>query len=328
MKSNSSSWKEKVDPAFDSIIGKFVKFFDSVELISNTGWLVLNEEYLKNFCKVQHGWILNYEKEMTKERIINFARSKTMPAAERNRKQSDLRKDIFDSVKTLSEDSQKYYKKVFEPYYSDKISCDYFKDMTPERWKEEVKRFIGHLALLELHTALIETENNFKDMDKSTIKKVLRPSFIMNFLLSVYNVICLLVFKKQLPELMKAAKGGDEQSFFKILQIDRTAVECKWAKEMIRKAQLAGDEKFFKKMAKAIRTPPLDNRRIYGHIIIVLLLFWRYGFRELENDERIELLEDSGIRVQDDPETFRKFVDREIKPLFEDSQTPLTVVKV
>jgi hypothetical protein len=64
MKSKPSSWKEKVDPAFDIIIRKFVKFFDSVELISNTGWLVLNEEYLKNFCKVQHGWILNYEKEM------------------------------------------------------------------------------------------------------------------------------------------------------------------------------------------------------------------------------------------------------------------------
>jgi hypothetical protein len=51
MKSRSSSWKEKVDPAFDIIIRKFVKFFDSVELISNTGWLVLNEEYLKNFSK-------------------------------------------------------------------------------------------------------------------------------------------------------------------------------------------------------------------------------------------------------------------------------------
>ena len=51
MKSKPSSWKEKVDPAFDVIIRKFVKFFDSVELISNTGWLVLNEEYLKNFCK-------------------------------------------------------------------------------------------------------------------------------------------------------------------------------------------------------------------------------------------------------------------------------------
>jgi hypothetical protein len=65
MKSKPSSWKEKVDPAFDSIIRKFVKFFDSVELISNTGWLVLNEEYLKNFSKVQHGWILNYEKEIS-----------------------------------------------------------------------------------------------------------------------------------------------------------------------------------------------------------------------------------------------------------------------
>jgi hypothetical protein len=58
-------------------IRKFVKFFDNVELISNTGWLVLNEEYLKNFCKVQHGWILNYEKEMTKDpyrpRLFPFA---------------------------------------------------------------------------------------------------------------------------------------------------------------------------------------------------------------------------------------------------------------
>jgi len=59
MKSRSSSWKEKVDPAFDIIIRKYLKFFDSVEMISNTGWLVLNEEYLKNFCKAQHGWILS-----------------------------------------------------------------------------------------------------------------------------------------------------------------------------------------------------------------------------------------------------------------------------
>ncbi|MFA6054978.1 MAG: hypothetical protein WC769_06350 [Thermodesulfovibrionales bacterium] len=122
MKSKSSLWKEKVDPAFDVIIRKFVKFFDSVELISNTGWLVLNEEYLKNFCKVQHGWILNYEKEMTKDQIIDFVRSKTMPAKERDKKRSDFRKYAFDSMKILPEDSQKYYKKVFEPYYSEKIS--------------------------------------------------------------------------------------------------------------------------------------------------------------------------------------------------------------
>ena len=50
--------------------------------------------------------------------------------------------------------------------------------------------------------------------------------------------------------------------------------------------------------------------------------------RELENDELIELLEDSGIRVQDDPETFRKFVERGIKPVFEDSKTISNVVKV
>ena len=126
-----------------------------------------------------------------------------MPAADRNRKQSDFRKDILDMVKILPEDSQKHYKKICEPYYSEKISCDYFKDMTPELWKEEMKRFMGHLALLEIHTILIEAENMSKDMDERTIKKELRPSLIMNFLLSLYNSICLLVFKKQLPEFQQ-----------------------------------------------------------------------------------------------------------------------------
>ncbi len=136
--------------------------------------------------------------------------------------------------------------------------------------------------------------------------------------MSTYDATSRLVFKQSLARLIREAKAGDEDSFFKILQIDRTVVECEWAKKMIRKAQLKGNNEFFDKMAKAITTPPLDNRRLYDELLMILLTFWNFGLRRLKNNELIELLEDSGLRVQQDPEVFRKFINREIKPAFKE----------
>jgi hypothetical protein len=88
---------------------------------------------------------------------------------------------------------------------------------------------------------------------------------------------------------------------------------------MIRKAQLTGNKDFFYKMSKAIATDPLDNNRIYSKALLVLILFWKFGLERLENSEIMDILEKTGIKVQDDPETFRKFVNREVRPLFKRS---------
>ena len=137
---------------------------------------------------------------------------------------------------------------------------------------------------------------------------------MLSFMLfSVNNTISLLVFGRNIFDLIKEAKNGDPKYFFKALQIDRSIIESPWAIKMIRKAQMSGDESFFKKMAKAIAKEPFKHDKEFSRAIMILLLFWHFGLDKLTNIERIELLKGCGIRVQEDPEVFRKFVNRLVK---------------
>ena len=77
---------------------------------------------------------------------------------------------------------------------------------------------------------------------------------------------------------------------------------------MIRKAQISGDEGFFKKLAKAITKQPFSHDKEFTRAMMVINLFWPIGLNKLSNSERIDLLETCGIRIQDDPETFRRYV--------------------
>ena len=157
-------------------------------------------------------------------------------------------------------------------------------------------------------------EKESKNSSKEELeKKYIRQSIIFNIVFSIYNSISLLVFEKSLTDLIKESRNGDKEAFFKLLQIDRTAVECDWAQKLIRKAQLTGDEEFFKGMAKAIKKTPLDNAKQFTTARIVILLFWRLGFRKLVREfkchEIRKLLKGCGLKVQEsDP--FRRFVQR------------------
>ncbi len=185
--------------------------------------------------------------------------------------------------------------------------------------------FITDTCLIGLHIAALEMENEFKNrQEKEIAKKYVKPSLILDVLMGSYGSIAALIFEKSIPELIKEARSGHEESFFNLLQIDRTIVECEWAQKMIRKAQLTANEHFFKKMAKAISTSPLENVKEYTTLRIVLLVFWRFGLRKLENNELIELLEECGIKFQDDPEAFRRFVNRLIGRDVKANPVPIT----
>jgi hypothetical protein len=49
MASKTTSWKEKVAPAFDKIIKYFIQFIESASLPTNTGWLRLENEEKQYF---------------------------------------------------------------------------------------------------------------------------------------------------------------------------------------------------------------------------------------------------------------------------------------
>jgi hypothetical protein len=322
MTSKPASWKQKVDPAFDKIIKYFLKILNQSDLPANKGWLVLEDHYIKIMEeKGMQGWIKNYQYMIDEELdITKSILKKNEPLKERNKHLHDFDKYISESMKFLPEESREYYRKRFKPLFSEKDRMEYFGKMTKEELKDYVKYFVGDLFLLELHSAIVEKEKEqINNTTEVLQKRFSKPSMIMNVWTNVNNAISLLVFKRDIYGLIKEASNRDETAFFKLLQIDRTIIEFDWAKKMIRKAQLTGNKIFFEKMSKAIITDPLENNRIYSQALLVLLLFWKFGLYRLENSELISLLEETGIRVQDDPETFRKFVNREIRPLYQSS---------
>lgn len=305
------SWKDKIDPAFDKIIKFYLEFLGLVGLPANTGWIRLEDEPLKLWeNKGMQGWIKQYEKNMTLEKntIIKWKVPKNSTVEEVNKARRDLEKDLLEKIEILPDDSQKYYKKAFAPFYSDSMRG---KSMTTEELRELYTDFIADMYLLEIHKSSIEIKQEFEHSRKVDLeKKYVRQSMIFNIIFSIYNSIALLVFEKTLTDLIKEARNGDKESFFNLLRIDRTVIECEWAQKMIRKSQLTGDHKFFKQMAKAISKSPIENAKEYTTARIVILLFWGFGLRKLEYPEMIDLIEACGIKLQESPEAFERFVRR------------------
>lgn len=313
MQYKKSSWKDKLDPAFDKIIKTYLQFIDLVNLPSNTGWIIPEDAYYKKWeLKGMQGWVDRYEKNISKtsEMVRKFKTQKNIPKKEKDNRRKSFQRNLFKQIAILPQNSQEYYKKAFEPFYSDNSNDD-FKNMPIEELKERVADFFADQFLLIVHIRMVEIENEVESLSKQALqKKYSRPSIMIDIMLALFDTVSLLVFEQSLYSLIKDAKNGDEESFFKLLRIDRSIIECEWAKKMIRKAQFRADERFFKEMAKAITKSPLENDKEYSLAIIVLLLFWRLGMRKLENEEQIELLEECGIRVQENPETFRTFAYR------------------
>lgn len=321
-----SSWKDKVDPAFVKIIKYVLQILSEAELPANTGWIALEDYYLKIAEKKgMRGWVKNYEYEYWLDFESDIRKSliykkKNTPESESKKHLRDFEKELFEMIKMFPDDSKEYYKKRFRPWLSEKERLEYFGKLKQEEFIKSLCELNRDCFMLELHTVIIELEK-MKDSHKPEVlqKKANKQSAFMGKWAGFNNAISLLVFKKSIYDLIKDASNGDETAFFKLLQIDRTVIEFDWAKKMIRKAQLTGNQEFFKNMAKAISTAPLENTRIYSQALLVLLLFWKFGLERLENSELIDILEETGIKVQDDPETFRKFVNREVRPVFQNS---------
>ena len=311
------SWKEKIDPAFDQIMKFYVEFLDFVGLTSNEGWIGLEDDVLEHWEKKgMKGWIKNYEKDMSTEKrtIIKWKIPKVVSKEEAEKARYDFKKWLLKKIKRLPEDSQNYYKKVFLPFYSEIDAVHHFKNKSLETLKKISTDFWGDLFLLSLHDRIVEIQNQFRNSAKEALEKDLyRHSFYLDITLAIYNSIALLVFEKTLTDLLKEAKNGDKGSFFNLVQIDRTVIECDWAQKIIRKAQLAGDEQFFKQMAKAISRTPLENDKEYTTARIVILIFWQLGLRKLDYIEMLELIESCGVKLQETPEAFERFVRRLIK---------------
>jgi len=154
-----------------------------------------------------------------------------------------------------------------------------------------------------------------KSLSEAQLEKKFDARIILYLTFCLLDMTSFLVHKKSIKTLYAEAKTGNHESLFKLLQLDKTLFDHEWLKELMLKEMIMANTEFFKRIGNAIKSEPPIGKLKQGKIKLVLLAYWGFGLSKLTIPELMQLLEESGIEVQLDPESFRKFVNRETKSL-------------
>ena len=217
-------------------------------------------------------------------------------------------------------ESREYYHRVLEPYSSAERQTKYLSSLSDSDKKNWQRDINSDFNALMFHKLLIDA----KDMNREKERELLRENISLEQILSanfgLMDKASLNVNKKSLRELYSEAKNGDLDSLVKVIQFDKTIFDHDWVKVLMLKATIIGDYDFFEKIAYAIKTgPPMGKINKTRRLRTILLTFWGMGLYRLSNDELVNLLENSGFPMFEeysDLDNFRRFIDREIRPLF------------
>jgi len=138
---------------------------------------------------------------------------------------------------------------------------------------------------------------------------IIRPGSVMKSLL--YEFVSILMFNTPIKTLYVDAMMGDEESLFKLLQIDKTALTTRWGNLWIREKQYDGDWDWFQKVGEAIAKLPMTNEPYLFQAVIVTAYLWDDYFSNMPWPEIVKSLKKEKILPRSmPPENFRKIVNR------------------
>ncbi len=133
----------------------------------------------------------------------------------------------------------------------------------------------------------------------------------------LYYTFSQLAFQCTMPVLLDKITQGDDKAIFKAVTIDKSLLYNEDVKKRVTEAQLTGDTKFFKKLAKALSDNPLRNVGEHSTTFSVLHQFWYAGLYKLTYAELYDFLVECGLIPPTYPDAFKKFMKRHIVPIFE-----------
>jgi hypothetical protein len=165
-------------------------------------------------------------------------------------------------------------------------------------------------SLEELAESIATVQDREMIRDKITPELALWSSFLL------MNNICQIIEKKTLYDLYENAKNGDDKSLFALLRYDRTLFDHEWFRERIFKEYIRQNDIFFDRLGDAIKSDPPIGKHGKRKVKLFLIMFWMPIFSKLSYKEQMDLLEEIGLELKDDPLAYKKLVREEIKPLF------------
>jgi hypothetical protein len=315
---NKNTWKSKIDPAFDEYLKQYLNILRSCNLPSNKGYIIPVDRALNVF--EQRGYPAldkEYDQiielgENIKSDLLSLGGIKNISKITRN-SHVDFKKELLDPLEYFPEgESKRYYARKFAKFMTAASIKEYFKGMSQEKLIDEIKELIRDVQSMYFNIAMSDSKSHTttKTHKAGKIRKSVEFRIYKDFMASINNTISMLVNKKTITTLIDEAKKGNDKALYRAIRVDKTLLDAKWIRKRIRVAQYLGEYKFFEQLGDAIKKSPLEHDMEHTQSFLVLAFFWRMGLYRLTNSELMELLTSVGIKIQDDPLTFRKFVGR------------------
>lgn len=195
---------------------------------------------------------------------------------------------------------------------SSKKHFPFLKDLEKEMYLdiEDIEKYLMEgQVFIQLRKLATKEQRESKEGDKILLTKEQ-----VEILLSCYawvNFFLIAALWGESPfELFDKAIKGDQDSILKLIQLDKSLIQSDWSMREIKKAQLAGDQDYFKKLSKAITANPFKPHKVNLKLSFVLVFGWEMDLGKLSNDEILEFVKDLGIYEGDDPDSLYREIKR------------------
>lgn len=305
------AWKKKIDPAFDKVVKVYVTFVEEFEKSPAEGRLNVPEDFVESLINKPDWQSLN---ELTyREDMLRLAKKAGLLGDKDFRNiiaflgstedYNKLLKLSFKLVKSLpEEESRRFYLERLKP--------------PPDETDKSLIDFYSIVFSLFVRYLFVKLEGDVIEGTKEDIEYFKKSHAASTLISVIYLIASQIAHQTTLARLMTGLKEGDDESLFKALTINKSLLFTEEVKSRFMKAQLTGDEKFFKKLGKALADNPLKRIGQHGKTYSVLNMFWFMGLSKLNNFELHSFLETCGLIPPAYPYAFEKFVQRHIKSVY------------
>ena len=322
MNQKQASWKDKIDPAFPT----FIKAVNDAFKLAGEAEGETPEEVLNH---LQGEGALSfrtlYEEDSAPSPALDFAdaissgditeKINAIRESAHKKDRASIYQSLIDVFDAFDSESREFYLKAFGFLSSEEESKVVDKMKKDER-DNQVKIFQTNITMMALHLFVKGFDIEKVHRDPIDVVRKVTPNSLLRLNFSMLDRIAALVHKKSLKALYREAKEGDEKSLFILLRYDKSLFDHEWLRSLVARKMVAGDETFFRKIGQAFSSFPPIGKLKRAKLKYILLNFWSAGLFRLTIPELIQLFEESGMKIHEDPESFRKFIQREIKPFF------------
>lgn len=186
MRYKESSWKQKVDPAFDKFIKLYLFFFETIKIPSSEGYLSIElaDRYLKKLeIEGFPGIASMYEHDKEEDAQFDLISmlDNTFTLQDFKKIKKEINKDVqsfyefFLSIsEQLEESSREYYLKKFEPLRSEdsyKIHIESMNEIKLQKLKKEILSDQQSLQWQCVVNAIEYVKENIDSKRKTIVKR-------------------------------------------------------------------------------------------------------------------------------------------------------------